>query len=300
MKRLVLLLLCLASSARAVETVTVVGPKEADRAMIETVVTQFVQLHAQRSQKSGLLVRQAGICPMAMGLPDAFDAFVVSRIREVAKQAGSAVEEAGKCRANVEVLFAADPQATVTALSEKTDGAILGFHFAHDKGPIIHVTRPIQAWYVTGTRGDPSSPDHLIAGDGTQDSSHGMKVDTAYGPSPDTGTGTHIRIKNGGQIVNVLVVVDQNRLAGREIGPIADYIAMLALSQARSLDGCNALPSILDLMSAGCGARAKPQALTDGDLAYLKALYAADIRTSGRMGEENVSKEMSQRVDALP
>jgi hypothetical protein len=79
-------------------------------------------------------------------------------------------------------------------------------------------------------------------------------------------------------IANVLI-------AGQEIGPIADYIAMLSLSQPSSLDDCNDLPSILDLMASGCDARAKPVALTESDVAYLKGLYAADL------GAVNVSTQ---------
>jgi hypothetical protein len=74
-------------------------------------------------------------------------------------------------------------------------------------------------------------------------------------------------------------------IAGQEIGPIADYIAMLSLSQPNSLDECNDLPGILDLMASGCDARPKPVALTESDVAYLKGLYAADL------GAVNVSTQ---------
>jgi len=85
-------------------------------------------------------------------------------------------------------------------------------------------------------------------------------------------------------------------VGGTEIGPIADYIAMLALSQPETLDGCNEFPSILDLMSASCTSRSKPTALTESDLAYLKALYAADITTSGQRGSDNVAKGMNANL----
>ncbi len=77
--------------------------------------------------------------------------------------------------------------------------------------------------------------------------------------------------------MNVLIVADIKKVAGAEVGPISDYIAMLALSEPRSLDDCNTLPSILDRMSDACRDREKPKALTDSDIAYLKGLYAADL-----------------------
>jgi hypothetical protein len=71
----------------------------------------------------------------------------------------------------------------------------------------------------------------------------------------------------------VILFVDTTKVAGEPIGPIADYLSMLALSVVQTPDNCDPLPSILDMMSPSCGAREKPTAVTAGDLAFLKALY---------------------------
>jgi hypothetical protein len=49
-------------------------------------------------------------------------------------------------------------------------------------------------------------------------------------------------------------------------------------------------------MSASCTSREKPSALTPGDMAYLKALYEADITTSGQRGSDNVAKGMNTNL----
>ena len=72
---------------------------------------------------------------------------------------------------------------------------------------------------------------------------------------------------------NVLVVVDERRIPGLTLGALSDYAALLALTQPASLDGCNALPSIIDLFSAACANNPEPIGLTETDMAYLKALY---------------------------
>ncbi len=53
----------------------------------------------------------------------------------------------------------------------------------------------------------------------------------------------------------------------------------MALSQPkpRSLDGCLALPSVLDLYAKDCAGREAPTGLTPADRAYLTGLYAADL-----------------------
>jgi hypothetical protein len=76
----------------------------------------------------------------------------------------------------------------------------------------------------------------------------------------------------------VILVVDTTKVADYAIGTIADYLAVLTLSVAQSPDHCDPLPSILDIMSSSCSARARPTAVTAGDLAFLKALY---YRTTG-------------------
>jgi hypothetical protein len=291
------------SAPPTVGQVTVTGRRAADEDMIRAVIAPFVTSHAARDRKSGLLLRAAptGICPVALGLPEAFDDFVIHRIIEVARQAGAAMEPKGRCRPNVEVLFTSRPQVVIDALARQTHGEILGFHFLGEKGPLIHVTRPIQAWYITGTRGDSSSQDKRLDSDGTVSGDHAqVRIDRAYGGGLDTGTGSLVPPRNRSQFVNVLILADAGKLAGHEIGPVADYVALLALSQPQNLDGCGALPSILDLLASGCGSRPAPRALTDSDLAFLKALYAADLSSSAGAARAQMARQMARDIPAPP
>jgi hypothetical protein len=70
---------------------------------------------------------------------------------------------------------------------------------------------------------------------------------------------------------HVVIVVEPAKLLEHEIGTLADYIALLALSQIQPPDNCQELPTILNLLVAGCSA--PPRALTGVDFAYLRALY---------------------------
>jgi hypothetical protein len=298
------LIVATASSAQTVqappppkplETVTVTGQRQAED-QLKAVIAQFVEQHSARDRKSGLLVRDApsGICPLTLGLPAAYNDFVTARIVSVAKSVGAGVQDIATCRANVEILFTDEPQTVVNSLAEKTKGMILGLHYVHERRDLMRVWRPIQAWYVTGTRNDPNALGSTVARDGSVKGNSGhLAVDQAYGAGPYTGTGSHIRSRNSSEIMNTLILADTGKIAGHEIGPISDYIAMLALAQAQSLDDCNEMPSILDLMSSGCLTREKPQSLTPSDMAYLKALYASDITTSTNTASDNIVNGMS-------
>jgi hypothetical protein len=285
------------------ETVIVTGQRPNET--IDAVVSQFVALHAAKNRKTGLYMRDdvGPVCPFTQGLPAAFDAFVTARVLAVAKSAGAKTDAGSTCKPNVEILFTDRPGEVVKSLADRTRGAILGVHFVHERRSLLTVTHPIQAWYVTGTRYDEAAiTPVLFAGrDGnvTQADDPSPKLDDAYHAAPDRFIlGSHIAMRRVSSIMNALIVADTKVLAGHEIGPVSDYIAMIALSQPRSLDECNELPSILDLMSSDCEGRAKPAALTAGDRAYLKGLYAADLgATTDSVQKDNIANGMKTNLD---
>jgi len=284
------------------ETVVVTGHRS--RQEIETVVSQFVDQHAATNRKTGQYMRDdiGPVCPVTLGLPDAFDAFVTARIVQVAAHVGAKTDKTGTCKPDIEILFTDEPEAVVKSLAQRTNGAILGMHFVHETPRLLEVTRPIQGWYVTGTRmiGDTIQPVSTIGLDGTTQSGNDKmpRFDNAYVRAPDRlSLGSRIPGERISSIINVLIVADIRKVGGGEIGPVADYITMLALSEPRSLDECNTLPSILDLMASDCESRARPEKLTDSDMAYLKGLYAADLgATTNSMQKESIANGMEGRL----
>jgi hypothetical protein len=281
------------------ETVVVTGTRT--RQDIDTIVSQFVDLHAATNRKTGQYMRDdiGPVCPVTVGLPQAFNDFITARVVQVAASVGAKTDATEKCTPNIEILFTDQPKAVVKSLADRTKGAILGMHFTHETPRLLDVTHPIQGWYVTGTRvfDDTVAPVMSVEPDGSTESSADNKmprVDSAYHNAPDrVALGTRIPSRRISSILNVLIVADIRQVKGHEVGSIADYIAMLALSEPRSLDQCNDLPSILDLMSSECGSRVKPDKLTDSDIAYLKGLHAADLgATTNSMQKESIQTGM--------
>ena len=94
---------------------------------------------------------------------------------------------------------------------------------------------------------------------------------------------------------NVFVVADAKALQGRDAGLIADYVVMLTLAQPRSLDGCNSLASVIDLLArSACPGHEAPTGLTPSDAAYLTSLYKADLETRRNFAEADISDRMAQ------
>lgn len=287
-----------APAASPHETVVVSAPKTQQD--IETIVSKFVDLHAATNRKTGQYMRDdiGPVCPTTLGLPQAFDDFISARVVKVAASVGAKTDPTGKCTPNIEILFTDRPKAVVKALAERTKGAILGMHYLHEAPRLLDVTHPIQGWYVTGTRmlSASISPVADVERDGTTQSGaeKAPRIDSAYHNAPNRiATGTLVPGRRLSSILNVLIVADIREVGNHEVGPIADYITMLALSQPHSLDECNELPSILDLMATECESRAKPDKLTDSDMAYLKGLYAADLgATTNSMQKQSIQTGM--------
>jgi hypothetical protein len=69
----------------------------------------------------------------------------------------------------------------------------------------------------------------------------------------------------------------------------------LALSVAQSPDHCDALPSVLDLLSSGCGTRTPPVAITAGDLAFLKALYYLNTGLGPSLSRDQIADNVRRQ-----
>ncbi len=96
------------------------------------------------------------------------------------------------------------------------------------------------------------------------------------------------------ELTNALIVVDTGHLKpGQTLGPVTDYLSLLALAQIKSLDGCAVLPSVLDMMGRPCIGRDKPNGLTPADAAYLTALYKSDLQANKPLEMDEISTRMS-------
>jgi hypothetical protein len=163
------------------------------------------------------------------------------------------------CKTNVLVVFTTKPQELMEDVRRRHPG-MLGFHYAAQTERLARFTRPMQAWYITGTR---SEGGELIR-------------DSEFSSLPGGDTKSRLTAHLQNQIVGALVVIDANQIVGRQIGGLADNVAMLVLSHTGQTDHCSELPTILDFMVSDCQEKVDVEHLTDYDVAYLKALYAVD------------------------
>lgn len=258
-------------------------------------VPNFVAAHARPSPASGQLARwHTPVCASTLGLTPAFNAFVSARIAAIAASVG-APTGAANCKPDIHIYFTSDPQVVANGVAKQLP-ALLGFHYVSETRNLATLRHPIEGWYATATQGDrggvqldePTTFDSAAEGPGT-----GRAL--LQSATPPARLGTRLTTGRDSILVHALVLVDIRKVTGYEIGPLSDYLAMLVLSQTRQQDACGQLPSILDLMAPGCG-REKPTAVTAGDLAFLRALYISDLRTSYYVEKGSLDAKVLQRL----
>jgi len=283
-------------AAPALPEVTVLSPRPPTPEEIAgDAVSSFVRKHAVPSAVTGQLARWGGgvgrgvgICPITIGLSPKFNDFVSARVRAVAVSVGAPVQAEDRCtRRNVYIIFATDPEKTLEDVA-KRDSRLLGFHYPKQARDLASVDRPVQGWYVTATRG--------VHGDESIDEPYPLlPLDTgilAQGKHPAGLPGSRLSSSLSSAIVNVVIVVDANKIVDRPIGAIADYVAVLTLTQPVASDRCGTLPSIMDLMLPNCGEKEALAGVTAGDLAFLRALYQGDL-------EGVIALERSTIIDSM-
>ena len=270
-----------ATEPTAVEEVTVMTRRARDK-LVQSFIRDYTTL-----SPSGQITRwRHPICPHTLGLTEAANAMVTKRVREIAVMAGAPVRAEDSCSINLLVVFTLKPQALLDGIRKQAPEA-LGFHYFHDRAKVSRVKHPIQAWYATETE---DNNGYTVT---DSDEPQGVVAVTGSRISPGLASG----------LVTALVVVDAKALNGFravdgfEVGPLADYVAMMALSQTQSPDKCKATATIANLMSVNCPAERKPAGITEADLAYLRALYWTSPTLLADSQRNQIAFRMKQILD---
>jgi hypothetical protein len=235
------------------------------------VLGKFTRAFATPTEVTGKMARwERRLCPVVVGQNTRYTTFITQHIKYVALAAGAPVNSEASCRPNIEIVFTTTPQALLDAV-RKDDPIYLGYAATSaQEDALATVTRPIQAWYTTETvdlKGIRSVDSGLPQGEGVQI----QRDPPVYVQRVTASNGNHIDDGIHTGFNHILIVIDSARVAGQDIVPLADYISMLALTQLGSLDACQELPSVVNILAPNCGHAA--DGITEFDLAYLQGLY---------------------------
>jgi hypothetical protein len=262
--------------------VTVVAPKKDP---IVNSASQFVRSHLPESTFTQQYPRfHEAICVKVQGLPPEFNAFITRRVGEIAAAANAPVAQSSDCKPNVHVIFDQEPQALMTDIAKRKN-ILLGFYWNERQlKEIASFKRSIGSWYVTRTL------------DQFNMSKLEMHDPTAFLDPPAGRAGSRFGSDMRSDLMHTLIVADSKKLANAKIGAVADYIAVLALAKWQSVEKCNAMPTILNLMADGCEADMIPDNATPADLGLLKGLYSAGDRVSGSQQRMQIASSIETEL----
>ena len=268
-----------------VESVTVTGERTRDEQ-----IKRFVESFAAPTYLLGKLSRwETGICPVAVGLRPAAIQFIIHRLRDTARQVGAPVNDRPGCRPNIEIVFTTTPQDLLNNV-RKDHAVYLGFsRNGSEADKLAMVLHPIQAWYTTASKD--------IIGITKIDKSRtvGLELeDLEIAKAMGSVTGLRTRDGRRSTLYHVIIAIDPAKLADHEIGGIADYISFLALSPVASLDRCQQLASVMNMLVPGCAAPAS--AMTQNDLAFLRGLYRMPLDGNLGLQEAGINSEMKNAL----
>jgi hypothetical protein len=294
---LILPSLAMAQTARPPESVTVTGTKSRE------VLRGFVQSFAAPTRMTGKMARwETGICPIVAGVKPQFATFIARRLKEVAAKAGAPVNGRASCSPNIQIVFTTTPQALLDRVRDKQPYLLGYYDNTPQRDRLATVTRPIQAWYTTATQdlnGKVEVDSGKTVGPGLEiwlPCSITPGVCLVHLPNAHAVAVTGSRLGDGvrSNLHHIIIVADPDKLLDYEMGPLSDYIAMLALTQLTSLDTCQQLPSIVNMLAQGC--ERKTDALTETDMAYLHGLYRAAPDQSLGTQQDQVAYQMEQEL----
>jgi beta-lactamase regulating signal transducer with metallopeptidase domain len=213
------------------------------------------------------------ICPIVWGVPQRYGAFIATRLTAIARKAGAPVDADPKCRHNIEIVFTTKPQMVADDIHKNHRPFLGWFDNLHQAEELAKVTHDIQAWYLTASV------------DG-----NGFRIDNPRQAFLNGSEGSLVSIFSNGAttLYNVIIVADLAKLGDYEMGQLADYIAMLALSQPKSFDACWEVPSITNLLSKDCEPARKTATLSDNDAAFLSGLYKMSPASSVYMQRNQI------------
>jgi hypothetical protein len=250
----------------------------------------FTKAFAAPTQLSGKIARwQRRLCPLTLGEKPNTAAFITQHVKYVGLAVHAPVNTDASCTPNIEIVFTTTPQDLLDNV-RKSEGVLLGYASTSTQlDKLAQVTRPVQAWYTTETM-DCNGMRAIDTGAVSNASG-----DRQFSPPSYAHCGSRIVDGLVTGFNHILIVIDTTKLAGQEVVPLADYIAMLALTQLNSLDTCQTQPSIVNIMATGC--EHSETALTEFDLAYLQGLYRMSAGRKVHMQRNEIGDTMKDRLE---
>lgn len=269
-------------AATAVQDVEVT----AQRQSAYEAARSFVDEVAETPPGRGLARWDGKVCVGVVNLRGEAAQAIVDQVSRRMLDVGLDIGEPG-CKPNILIIATTDGAATARALVQARPR---NFNpgFSGTRLTLAALERfqandnPIRAWRLTvPVDADTGAPTVRLPGED-------YKYRAVRQPS-------RIRTQDRNIFARTFVILDVAQTTGFDVGALGDYIAMVSLAQIDDRAEVSGYDTILNLFTDPSG----PRQLTDRDLGYLRALYAAELNElHGSQQEGSLARGMVREGEA--
>jgi hypothetical protein len=232
------------------------------------------------------------VCPVVFGLTAPQRAFIVERMRILAKAVDVPLAKPG-CDPNVIVIVTSDKAALLQALERRrpnyfpadwSDRRIHGLQRDPD---------PVAAWQFEGV----VSTDGLRISDTTASNDTVDPAGLVTATIATTAPASRLRPPGRHDVLTSILIVQTNALAGLTATQFADYAAMRTFVHTEPKKvRAPASKTILKVLDAPMGTIV-PLSLTSWDLTFLKAYYASGTQSYANVQRSEIAQRMKRELD---
>jgi hypothetical protein len=287
--------------ARRAPEVIIKGDSAEFATRITTFVNQITDFN-MADPGHGMARWEGPACPMVSGLPRDEGEFILWRISDLARQAGTPLG-GESCHPNIFIVVRKHPQAYLEDLTRRHSSDVFDGATPTVISGFIESNRPVRSWYSTAQQTPEGLPMLVESFPGISQQHVAWvpggviitPVRPAIGDSALTNPwsqASHLVLNAVWAIKKVLVVVDSSQTKGVSIGQLADYVSMAALAQIRLDSHPTTDQTILTLFDASPAAASA--GVTDWDQAFLKAVYASEQKSV--MQRNQIAHEMVHQI----
>ena len=253
------------SGPTSLEDVVVTG-----RPLME-MINQFVEQVSAPARNRGLARWRGGVCVSVVNLRPTTARYMVDRISARAMELGLRPGEPG-CQPNVVVIATVDANALTREFVASRPRMFRVGGAGMDRGGAAFARfqtndQPVRWWNVSmPAQRDTGQRATRIPGDGDGGGVMG------YAPNIHVFAASRLHTEIVDDMVRSFVIIDMDRVGAVNFQQLADYVAMVSLTQVDPTADTSRYASILNVFDDPEGAAG----LTDWDRAYLEGLYGAE------------------------
>jgi len=231
----VLLLSFQSDAAAPTDTVTIQARRERE---IKRQINQFVSGAVFTYLNDSLERWNRPVCPLVAGLPRERGEFILGRFSQIARDSNAPLGPE-HCEPNLYVVVTDTPDLLLEKWSKRDRHM---FNTCNGMGYVkefMHSRQPVRVFYnakFSSGGGEPNASALEIAG---------WHINFSNECIASGAAGTRLRYGAVQELTSVIIVVDSRQTTNRNMGQLADYIAMVGLAQIRVAADPGTAPSIL-------------------------------------------------------